>query len=341
LIAAPARRARRAARLHRWHAGCFALDSGDPSTKEILHGSFTQSHQRLSTSDPAARALALARELLEIQSERELDRFLPLVAAAIPMLTNIAGPLLKNIAGSLLGGGGSSKRKRPRDQQEQFLGGIVKGLLGGELESGGYEREQFLGGIFKGLMGGELETEQQERFLGGIIGKLFGGRELEAENYVQEQFLGGIVKGLLGGEMEMEGPSAAGGPGDRQAHRLRRARRFVRLVNSAAGYAAAQLSSLQRAGHRPSPAELRRIVLASMVQAARRFAPRLAGVAFPGAEAPAHGQPPAPTPAPASSTAGQPQPGPTMLELMISEATPLGAPPSNGASRRSGGYPLG
>ena len=263
---------------------------------------------RISAFQPLTprRELALARELLEVQSEEELDHFLPLLAAAVPMLTSIAGPLLKNVAGSLFGGGGSGKRKRPRDQQEQFLGGIVKGLLGGELES-----------------------EQQERFLGGIIGKLFGGGELEAENHVQEQFLGGIVKGLLGGELESE-TGAAGG----QPRMLRRARRFVRLVSAASGHAAGQLANLQRLGHRPSPAELRRIVLASIVQAARQFAPRLAAVAFPGGA-------PAPAPSPVGpGAAPDPGHGQSVLELMIADATPLGAPP-NGRTHRTNGYPLG
>ncbi len=171
------------------------------------------------------REVALARQLLEIQSEQELDHFLPLLAMAAPLISNIAGPLLKNLAGGLFGGG--SKKRKPRDQQEYFLGGIVKGLLGGELETSeyeneaefqneseaeSYEQEQFLGGILKGIMGGELESAEQEQFLGGLIGKLFGGRELEAENYVQEQFLGGILKGLIGGELEAEtaGPPAPG-----------------------------------------------------------------------------------------------------------------------------------
>jgi hypothetical protein len=304
---------------------------------------------RISAFQPLTpqREVALARELLEIQSERELDRFLPLLAAAVPMLTSIAGPLLKNLAGSLFGGG-SGKRKRPRDQQEQFLGGIVTGLLGGELES--EQQEQFLGGIFKGLLGGEMESEQQERFLGGIIGKLFGGRELEAENHVQEQFLGGIVKGLLGGEMESET-----GPGHGHHRMLRRARRFVRLVNAASGHAAGQLSRLQSLGHRPSSAEMRRIVLASIVQAARRFAPRMAAIAFPGEAAlspsPSPSSSSRPAPAPTSSPAptaawGAPAPGQSMLELMIADATPLratrnGQSVRNGYGPRSDGYPLG
>lgn len=284
---------------------------------------------RISTFTPITpgQEMAMARQLLEINSERELDRFLPLLAAAVPMLTKIAGPLLKNVAGSLFGGGGG-KRKRPRDEQEQFLGKIVKGFFGEtelENESESYEQEQFLGSLLGGLFGRrELEAEE-EQFLGSIIGKLFGGRELEAENYVQEQFLGGIVKGLLGGELESETV-----PGGGQARMLRRARRFIRLVNSAAGHAAAEIANMQRAGHRPSPAELRRVVFCALVAAARRFVPRLAALAFPGEGAPQ----PGPQAAPPQGAPG----GQTMLELMIAEATPLGVP---SRASRSNGYPLG
>jgi hypothetical protein len=299
------------------------------------------------------REVALARQLLEIQSEQELDHFLPLLAMAAPLISNVAGPLLKNLAGGLFGGG--SKKRKPRDQQEYFLGGIVKGLLGGELETSeyeneaefqseseaeSYEREQFLGGILKGIMGGELESAEQEQFLGGLIGKLFGGRELEAENYVQEQFLGGILKGLIGGELEAEtaGPPAPGpgGPPHGHRHLLRRARRFVRYVHTAACHAAAELANLQRAGHRPSPPELQRIVLGALIATAHRLMPRLSAVAFPGG-APAAAPPPRGVPG--APAAGGPQP--TMLEMMISEATPLGAGPPRLRNGHANGYPLG
>jgi hypothetical protein len=301
------------------------------------------------------REVALARQLLEIQSEQELDHFLPLLAMAAPLISNIAGPLLKNLAGGLFGGG--SKKRKPRDQQEYFLGGIVKGLLGGELETSeyeneaefqneseaeSYEREQFLGGILKGIMGGELESAEQEQFLGGLIGKLFGGRELEAENYVQEQFLGGILKGLIGGELEAEtAGTPAPGPGPMHGHRhlLRRARRFVRYVHVAACHAAAELANLQRAGHRPSPPELQRIVLGALIATAQRLMPRLSAVAFPGGA-------PAPTPAPrgvpgAPGIPGGVGPQPTMLEMMIADATPLGAGPARLRNGHANGYPLG
>lgn len=298
------------------------------------------------------REVALARQLLEIQSEQELDHFLPLLAMAAPLISNIAGPLLKNLAGGLFGGG--SKKRKPRDQQEYFLGGIVKGLFGGELETSeyeseaefeseseaeSYEREQFLGGILKGIMGGELESAEQEQFLGGIIGKLFGG-ELEAENYVQEQFLGGILKGLIGGELEAEaaGPPAPGpgGPPQHHGHRhlLRRARRFVRYVHAAACHAAAALANLQRAGQRPSPPELQRIVLGALIATAHRLMPRLAAVAFSGGASAA----PPPRAMPGAPAAGGPQ---TMLEMMIADATPLGAGPPRLRNGHANGYPLG
>ncbi len=209
-----------------------------------------------------AREQQLAQQLLNVQSEEELDHFLPLIAAAAPMIANIAGPLLKNLAGGLFGGGGGGgrKKRRPRDEQEQFLGKIAKSLLG-ESQAENYEEEQFLGGILKGLLGGgrrEMEAEQQQ-FLGGLVGKLLG-REAETENYVQEQFLGGILKGLLGGGREMEtaaeSETAEEGDGDYQKLMLR-ARRFVRLVNAAATHAAGILSNNQRTGRRPGPAELR------------------------------------------------------------------------------------
>jgi len=295
------------------------------------------------------REVALARQLLEIQSEQELDHFLPLLAMAAPLISNVAGPLLKNLAGGLFGGG--SKKRKPRDQQEYFLGGIVKGLLGGELETGeyeneaefeseAYEREQFLGGLLKGIMGGELENAEQEQFLGGLIGKLFGGRELEAENYVQEQFLGGILKGLIGGELEAEAGPPAAGPGGPpphgHRHLMRRARRFVRYVHAAACHVAAELANLQRAGHRPSPPELQRIVLAALIATAQRLMPHLAAAAFPGG---------APMPAgPARGMPGAPGPGgpqPTMLEMMIAEATPLGAGRTPLRNGHANGYPLG
>jgi len=303
------------------------------------------------------REVALARQLLEIQSEQELDHFLPLLAMAAPLISNIAGPLLKNLAGGLFGGG--SKKRKPRDQQEYFLGGIVKGLLGGELETSeyeneaefeteseaeSYEREQFLGGILKGIMGGELESAEQEQFLGGIIGKLFGGRELEAENYVQEQFLGGILKGLIGGELEAEAagppaPGPGGPPHHGHRHLLRRARRFVRYVHTAACRVAAELTNFQRAGHRPSPPELQRIVLGALIATAQRLMPRLSAVAFPGGAAPTAPPPRAFPGAPGAPGGGGPQP--TMLEMMFSEATPLGAAPARLRNGHVNGYPLG
>jgi hypothetical protein len=89
---------------------------------------------------------------------------------------------------------------------EEFLGDIVGGLLGGEMETG----EQFLGDIVGGLLGGELETGEQflgeEEFEQGYLGEseaVFDEvteMELAAELLgVQseeelEQFLGDLVK---------------------------------------------------------------------------------------------------------------------------------------------------
>lgn len=244
------------------------------------------------------REVALARDLLNVRSEQELDRFLPLLAAAAPMIANVAGPLLKNLAGGLFGGGGGKRKKRPRDEQEHFLGGIIGKLFGGR----------------------ELEAEQ-EQFLGGIIGKLFGGRELEAENYVQEQFLGGLLKGLMSGEAEQEG-EVSGEPG--RPVLMRRARRFVRFVHEAAAKAAADLTT--RGTHRPpaSPTETQQIVLNALIGAAHSVLPRLAAHAFA---------------AQGGSSSGKARPGgaPTVLELML-QTSPPGAK-RNGLA--AAGYPLG
>jgi len=107
-------------------------------------------------------------------------------------------------------------------------------------------------------------------------------------------------------------------------------------VHAAACHVAAELANLQRAGHRPTPPELQRIVLAALIATAQRLMPHLAAAAFPtGAPMPAppaRGVPGAP---------GATGPQPTMLEMMIAEATPLGggrAAPRNG---HANGYPLG
>lgn len=268
------------------------------------------------------RELELAQKLLNVQSEEELDHFLPLLAAAAPMLTQLAGPLLKGVAGSLFGGGGGRRKRRPQNEQEQFLGKIIGGLFGqGETES--QEQEQFLGGILKGLLGGmggetELESYEQEQFLGGLLSKVLGGLggQGEAESYEQEQFLGGIVKGLLGGEMETEGEVSSG-------KLLKRARRFVRLVHSAARHAAREIAQMQQAGQQPDEHDLGRIVLGAIVRATRRFNPRLAAYAFP-SQQPAQEQ-------------GEHQEQRSLLESMISGAVPLGGggAPSNGRQGRA------
>lgn len=268
------------------------------------------SPNRISAFGPLSpgREVSLARQLLQTQNDRELEGFLPLLAAAAPMIANVAGPLLKNLVGGLFGGGGG-KKKRPRDEQEQFLGGLLKGIMGGELEAG-----------------------EQEQFLGGLIGKLFGRRELET-NYVQEQFLGGLLKGIMGGEMEGE---SHGG-----RHLMRRARRFVRFVHTAAAHAATALANVQRAGRRAPAAELQKIVFGALVTAAHEVLPHLAAAAF-------GGEPmmPAPPPPPGAPAAVGPNGGAgpaTMLELMIGDARPLGSPRTSqrGNHGAATGYPLG
>ncbi|HEY8923566.1 MAG TPA: hypothetical protein VIU64_04235, partial [Polyangia bacterium] len=233
------------------------------------------------------REAALARELLELQSEQELDHFLPFILPAL----KLAAPLLKSVAGSLLGGlggGGEAPRpRRPRNQQEYFLGKIVRGLFG-EVAPESEQEERFLGGILKGLLGEQELQGEQEQFIGSLLGKLFGGREMEmqGENYVQEQFLGSLLGKLFGGSREMEAAEAemeqevvTGAP---SPWRFRLARRFLRLAHEASRRAAHQMASL---GRPPAPEEARRIVLGAIVAAARHFTPRLAAAAFGGGPA--------------------------------------------------------
>jgi hypothetical protein len=119
---------------------------------------------------------------------------------------------------------------------------------------------------------------------------------------------------------------------------MRRARRFVRLVHSAARHAAAEIAAIQRAGHQPDEMELRRIVLAALVNATRRLKPHLAAAAFGGEQMQAPLQPP-----PGQGSFGMPRsphPGGTLLQSMISEAPPLTAGPfstgGHGNGARSG-----
>lgn len=251
--------------------------------------------------------LALAHELLGVQSEEELDRFIPLllpaIQAAAPLLLKVAGPLLKGVAGSLLGGG-RPRRPRPRSQQEQFLGSIIGKLFGaGEAES--EEEEQFLGNLLGGLLGGELEAEE-EQFLGDLLGTLFGG-ELEAESYAQEQFLGNLVQSILGGEIAGELPDGH--------RRLRRARRFVRLAVRASRRAARDIVRLLQSGRRPTEDDVRRIIVGATIETARRLRHRRRPAGGPAAEPPAlHAAPPA-----------SPPQGETLLESMIAGARPLAA----------------
>jgi hypothetical protein len=282
------------------------------------------------------RELALARQFLEIQSEAELDHFLPLLLPAIklaaPLLSKVAGPLLKSVAGSIFSGG-SSRKSRPRDGEEMFLGKIAKGLFR-EAEAEGEDR--FLGGIIKGILGGELEAEH-DRFLGGIIGKLFGGRELElefesereaeSENYVQEQFIGGLLGKVFGGrELEAEN----------EQQELGIARGFVRLATTASERAAQEIVSRVRAGRPPTEAQARKLVLRALVLAARQIAPPLAD-----ALASANGSSNAAGNGAGSRALGQGvHEEQTVLELMIGSGGPsglavarAGAQVGNGAQR--------
>jgi hypothetical protein len=184
------------------------------------------------------RELELAQELLGVQSEEELDRFLPLllpaIKAAAPLLKSVAGSLLGGLGGGGGGGGGAARgrrRRRPASQEEYFLGNIVKGLLG-EMQPENEQEEQFLGRIRRVLRGAGGLLGEEEQFIGGLIGKLFGGRrELEAEtpNYVQEQFIGGLIGRLFGGRRELH----AEAPGPRSTLRPPGARRITACGSAA------------------------------------------------------------------------------------------------------------
>ncbi|WP_394850271.1 hypothetical protein LZC95_22790 [Pendulispora brunnea] len=206
----------------------------------------------------------LAAELLEIQSEEELDHFIPLLLPALklaaPLLGKVAGPLFKGLAGKALPFLQGGRRRRRPPPQDQFLGKIIGGLFG-ELEAENEEEEQFLGKILGGLLGqGEVETREQEQFLGKILGGLFGE---VGDREVQEQFLGGIFKRLFGGrELEAE----TGAPGQPE----QRARRFVRLARRAARRAGLEIASRLEAGHRLTEKEARKIVLRAIVQTSGR-----------------------------------------------------------------------
>ncbi len=250
--------------------------------------------------------LELAEQMLELETEAELDHFLPLLLplakAAAPLLMNVAGPLIKNVAGRLLGGGGRDRRSRPQNEQEQFLGRIIGGLLG-ETEAEDREQEEFLSRILKGILGEqELEGEQEE-FLSRILGKLFRRRRARAaDNHVQEQFIGGLVGKLLGSrEMEMEGEVS-------RERWIARTRRFVRLVSTASRQAASEITQLVRTGARPTPHQVQRMVFRAFVRAARQITPRIAAAAFPGGQS-----------APAQNELEG-----TLLEMMIQNARPLG-----------------
>lgn len=222
----------------------------------------------LAKQRPQASDAQLASELLAIQSEEELDQFipalLPAIKMALPLIGKVAGPLLKGLAGSFLGGGGSPRR-RPTTQrefeEEQFLGKIIGGLFG-ELEAEDEAEEQFIGSIIGKLLGKrefEIESEE-EQFLGKIIGGLFGGGKSEYE----DQFLGGILGKLFGRELEFDGEYV-----DPQAT----ATRFVRLARRAAHVAARDLSARLQMGRRPGLGEVRQIVLRAFLHTARRMAP--------------------------------------------------------------------
>lgn len=231
----------------------------------------------------------------------------------IPLLIpaiKAAAPLLMNIAGPL-------------------LKGLAGGLLGGgssRRPRAQTEQEHFLGGIF-GKLFGELapESEEEEQFLGNILGGLLGG-EIQPE---EEQFLGSLLGGLFGrgqGEGEYVQEQFLGGilkgilggeiagelerpPAQR---RIRRARRFVRLAARASRHAAAEILRLVQSGQRPTENDVRRIIIGAFITAVHHRHRRPAA-------APATAVAPPAEPSPASP----PPQGETLLEAMTAGARPL------------------
>jgi hypothetical protein len=222
--------------------------------------------------DPQRSEAELAAEFLEIQNEAELDHFLPFLLPALklaaPLIGKVAGPLVKGLAGNLLGGGGSKRRRRPTAQEfeeEQFLGKILGGLFGRELEAETEQEEHFLGGLIGKLLGeAQFENEQDEQFIGGLLGKLFGGNR-----EVHEQFLGGLL-GKVFGEFESEGEFEGGAPQFGPEH----AERFVRYARRASHLASQEISALLRSGQKPQLSQIRRIVLSAFVRTAQSHGPQ-------------------------------------------------------------------
>jgi hypothetical protein len=130
--------------------------------------------------------LELAAELLATETEAELDQFIPLLIgpalaglkALAPVALKAAAPLLKGLASKALpliksaakqglqqigsslaqrvGQRGRARRGQPQRETEEFLGGILGNLFGGEMEA----EDRFLGNILSGLLSGEMEAEE-------------------------------------------------------------------------------------------------------------------------------------------------------------------------------------
>jgi hypothetical protein len=250
--------------------------------------------------------LELAEQMLELEDEAELDHFLPLL---LP-LAKAAAPLLMNVAGPLI-----------KNVAGRLLGGGGRGRRSRPQN----QQEQFLGKIIGGLFGEiQAEDHEQEQFLGGILKGILGEQETAGE---QEQFLGNIIGKIFGGGRELEAENYVQeqflggilgkllGRGEletegevSQERWIARARRFVRLVSTASRQAASEITQLMHTGARPTPHQVRRIVFRAFVRAARQITPRIASVAFPGGQ-----------PAPAQNVLEG-----TLLEMMIHDARPLG-----------------
>jgi hypothetical protein len=174
--------------------------------------------------------LELAAELLSVSNEEELEQFLGDVFKTVTRAVGKVGKAISPALGP--------------------LGSVLKGVAKVGLPIAGRMAGTFFGGPVGGAIGGKLGS-----LVSGAIKEAEGvldeavGEELTPQQ--QEQFLGDIVGGLLGGELEAVPPS------DRD---LAVARRFVRLASTAAQNVATQpaprnptvaaVKAVQSAGHK-------------------------------------------------------------------------------------------
>lgn len=184
--------------------------------------------------------LDLANELLELESEEELDQFLPaLIGVGAKLLPGIA----KGI-GSLFG---RKRRRRRRSQQEReavlsdVLGEIARTALGGEPSAGANGAARAVGPALGELFESELpgsdaesqELERARRFVrlattaaqkAALIPANVDPRAaVQSAVRAAAQGLVGRVRRALGGQApQQEGPAAADGQSGRWVRRRNR-----------------------------------------------------------------------------------------------------------------------